>query len=113
MSSPQTPVHSRNTSNNIDLSYGTPDNYSLHRRNSSQPPSPMGPRFNHLDSMNILSSGGAAPSNGLGNLADELADAWDEDEGEELVDEIAAEEDQLRRDARGVEERSKDMEYDE
>lgn len=32
--------------------------------------------------MGILSSGGPAPSNGLGNLADELADAWDDDEGD-------------------------------
>lgn len=31
----------------------------------------------------MFSSGGpSGPSNGLGNLADELADAWDEDEGE-------------------------------
>jgi len=32
----------------------------------------------------VFSSGGPAPaSNGLGNLADELADAWEEDEDEE------------------------------
>jgi hypothetical protein len=29
------------------------------------------------------SGGGAAPSNGLGNLADELADAWDDEEGDD------------------------------
>lgn len=33
--------------------------------------------------LDVFSSGGATPAgNGLGNLADELADAWDEDEGE-------------------------------
>lgn len=32
------------------------------------------------------SSGGAAPSNGLGSLADELADAWGEDEDDEEPD---------------------------
>lgn len=32
--------------------------------------------------MGILSSGGVPPSNGLGNLADELADAWDDEEGD-------------------------------
>lgn len=82
MSSPQTPVHSRHTS---DLSFNSPlayESYSHHRRNSSQPTSPNGPRFNRADSMGILSSGGAPP-NGLGNLADELADAWDDEEGEE------------------------------
>lgn len=32
----------------------------------------------------MFSSGGAAPANGLGNLADELADAWgDDEEGED------------------------------
>jgi hypothetical protein len=32
----------------------------------------------------VFSSGGAAPANGLGNLADELADAWgDDEEGED------------------------------
>jgi hypothetical protein len=39
----------------------------------------------HSDSIGIdvFSSGGqGAPSNGLGNLADELADAWDDEEGE-------------------------------
>jgi len=33
--------------------------------------------------MDVFSSGGAVPSNGLGNLADELADAWDDEEGED------------------------------
>jgi hypothetical protein len=34
--------------------------------------------------VDVFSSGGpTAPSNGLGNLADELADAWDDEEGDE------------------------------
>lgn len=36
--------------------------------------------------MDPFGSGGAAPSNGLGSLADELADAWGEDEDEEEPD---------------------------
>jgi hypothetical protein len=36
--------------------------------------------------MDPFSSGGAAPSNGLGSLADELADAWGEDEDDEEPD---------------------------
>ena len=37
----------------------------------------------------------------------------DEDEGEEPVDETALEEEELRRDARGVDERERDMEDEE
>lgn len=46
--------------------------------------------MNRSDSVgiDIFSSGGQSQSNGLGNLADELADAWDEDEGEAEDDEL-------------------------
>ncbi|KAF4631628.1 hypothetical protein G7Y89_g6511 [Cudoniella acicularis] len=86
-SSPRTPRHSRNPSG-IDLSFATPLSYNESPRRHSKaslhtPTTPNRHSLNRSDSINIdvFSSGGAAPaSNGLGNLADELADAWDEDE---------------------------------
>ena len=79
-SSPRTPGHSRHPSN-IDLSYAThsrrQSKNSLHSPTTPIHPSPFG--------VDIFSSGGAT-SNGLGNLADELADGWDEDELEEEAD---------------------------
>jgi hypothetical protein len=91
MSSPQTPRHKRNASNSIDLSFATPLSYNNHaspRRNSrasiNSPTTPSNRHsLNHSSSIGIdvFSSGGPTPAgNGLGNLADELADAWDEDE---------------------------------
>jgi hypothetical protein len=95
MASPQTPRHSRHVSN-IDLSFATPLSYnndSSPRRHSKAsvhtPTSPSVHRssISRTDFMgtDVFSSGGpAAASNGLGNLADELADAWgDEEEDEE------------------------------
>jgi hypothetical protein len=89
--SPQTPKHNRKRSN-IDLSFASPLSYgndSNPRRNSKV--SVHSPTTSNRNSLNRTDSIGldaynmgasAAPSNGLGNLADELADAWDEDEGE-------------------------------
>lgn len=90
-SSPRTPRHSRHPSN-IDLSFASPyENESSPRRHSKisvHSPSSPNPRhsFGRSDSIGndvFGGGGGATPSNGLGNLADELADAWDEEEGEE------------------------------
>ena len=87
--SPRTPRHSRHPSN-IDLSFATPLSYNDSPRRHSKtsinsPTTPQRNSLQRLDSIGIdvFSSGGAAPSNGLGNLADELADAWDEEEGED------------------------------
>jgi hypothetical protein len=91
-SSPKTPRHSRHPSN-IDLSFASPQSYSesprRHSKTSIQSPTtPNRHSLQRSDSIGIdvFSSGGPAPpSNGLGNLADELADAWgdEEEEGEE------------------------------
>jgi hypothetical protein len=90
---PRTPTHSRHPSN-IDLSYATnysntnsPRRYSKTSIHSPSPTTPLRHSMNG-DSMGIdvFSSGGAPPANGLGNLADELADAWDEDEADEEPD---------------------------
>ncbi|TAQ85729.1 hypothetical protein B7494_g5955 [Chlorociboria aeruginascens] len=91
--SPQTPRHSRVPSN-IDISYVTTSyaepsprrlsKTSIHSIHS--PTTPNRHSYNRTDSMSadmFSSGGGQAASNGLGNLADELADAWDEDEGED------------------------------
>lgn len=93
--SPRTPRHSRHPSN-IDLSFATPLSYGNDSRRHSKASinTPTSPNNRHSltrsDSIGIdvFSSGGpVAASNGLGNLADELADAWDEDEeGDEEPD---------------------------
>ncbi|TVY53819.1 hypothetical protein LSUE1_G009364, partial [Lachnellula suecica] len=96
--SPRTPRHSRQLSN-IDLSFATPLSYGndaspRHHSRKTSLQTPTSPSNRHSlarsDSIGIdvfSSGGGAAPAgNGLGNLADELADMWgdeDEDEGEE------------------------------
>ena len=93
-SSPQTPRHSRHSSRN-DLSFTTPlanGNGSDSRRHSKSslysPTSPKRQSFHRTDSSGLdpFGSGGGAASNGLGSLADELADAWGEDEDEEEPD---------------------------
>ncbi|KAL4788727.1 hypothetical protein BJX76DRAFT_315517 [Aspergillus varians] len=99
-SSPPPPLrlshrHSRSRSSNIDMdpmspATYAPNGYSLASPISprlSGPPSPVYPRQHDAQSMNgsVRMSGdfGAAAEagGGLGNLADELADAWEEDEG--------------------------------
>ena len=94
-SSPRTPKHSRHPSA-INMSLASPLTYnadSSPRRNSKasihSPTTPNRHSFqrSHSVDVDVFSSGGpTALSNGLGNLADELADAWDE-EGEEGEDE--------------------------
>jgi hypothetical protein len=90
-SSPKTPRHSRHPSH-IDLSFASPQSYNGSPRRHSKtsihtPTTPHRHSLQRSDSIGIdvFSSGGPAPSsNGLGNLADELADAWgDEEEGDE------------------------------
>lgn len=91
-SSPRTPKHSRHPSG-IDLSFATPLSYDSARRHSKasiqSPTTPNRHSIIRSDSIgqDVFSGGGpGAASNGLGNLADELADAWgeegDEDEGD-------------------------------
>ena len=88
--SPRTPKHSRHPSN-IDLSFATPLSYNESPRRHSKsslftPTTPNRHSLQHSDPTGIdgFNSGGPAEaSNGLGNLADELADAWDDDEGED------------------------------
>lgn len=92
MQSPRTPRHSRHPSG-IDLSFATPLSYtdSSRRYSKTSIQSPTTPNRHSIirsDSIgqDVFSSGGAvATSNGLGNLADELADMWGE-EGEEDED---------------------------
>lgn len=93
-SSPKTPRHSRRTSKN-DLSFATPltnGNGSDSRRHSKSslysPTTPKRQSFHRSGSsgQDPFGSSGAAPSNGLGSLADELADAWGEDEDDEEPD---------------------------
>ncbi|KFY62399.1 hypothetical protein V497_02391 [Pseudogymnoascus sp. VKM F-4516 (FW-969)] len=91
-STPHTPTHSRRPSAlSISISPApSPRRQSVasHRSKnsiSSQTPTSPGSRLLRSDSLNdVAFSPGAPASNGLGNLADELADAWasDEDEGE-------------------------------
>jgi hypothetical protein len=87
-SSPRTPTHSRHTSS---LSFNTPGYgaESSPRRNSKasihSPSTPHRQSFHRSDSISVdvFNSGTPGPSNGLGNLADELADAWDDDEADD------------------------------
>ncbi|CZT51311.1 uncharacterized protein RSE6_12438 [Rhynchosporium secalis] len=87
---PRTPQHSRGPSA-IDLSFATPLSYSESPRRLSKsslhtPTTPNRHSLHRSDSagVDVFSSGGpGAQSNGLGNLADELADAWQEGEEEE------------------------------
>ncbi|PMD34120.1 hypothetical protein L207DRAFT_497415 [Hyaloscypha variabilis F] len=91
-SSPKTPRHSRHPSN-IDLSFASPLSYneSPRRHSKTSIHTPTTPKRNSLQrsdsiGIDVFSSGGPAPaSNGLGNLADELADAWgdEEEDGED------------------------------
>ena len=91
--SPRTPQHSRGPSA-IDLSFATPLSYNESPRRHSKgslttPTTPNRHILDRSDSIgaDVFSSGGpAAQSNGLGNLADELADAWEEGEEEEDED---------------------------
>ncbi|KAK2017901.1 hypothetical protein LZ32DRAFT_422899 [Colletotrichum eremochloae] len=87
---PQTPGHSRNPSS-VDASYqynsvsSSPQRRRTSRSSANDPATPLRSSFNTQDPLDIsYASGGMNDGNGLGNLADELADAFsdsgDEDE---------------------------------
>ncbi|KAL4808678.1 hypothetical protein BDV18DRAFT_132894 [Aspergillus unguis] len=102
-SSPPSPLklshrHSRSRSSNMDMDPTSPatyaqNGYSFRSPRSprsprlSEPPSPVTPRQQYAQSANgsarMSGDFGAAVESGggLGNLADELADAWEEEEG--------------------------------
>ncbi|KAF5692695.1 WD domain-containing protein [Fusarium globosum] len=75
-SSPHTPRHSRNSSA-FDSFAGSPQARRLSKSSVQEPSTPFRNSFNHQDASDL---GG----NGMGNLADELADAFSDsgDEGE-------------------------------
>lgn len=86
-SSPHTPQHSRQSST-IDSAQGSPQARRYSKSSVLEPCS-----LNHQDplDLHILRSGSAATGSGMGNLADELADAFsesgeDEEEGDEDED---------------------------
>lgn len=122
--SPRTPRHSRDPSA-ADLSFATPllfNNDTPRRHSKGSINTPASPQMNDFARSNsggvdVFSSGGpAAVSNGLGNLADELADAWGdgEEEDEEYepdmnFQEAGGEEDEPTRDS-GVDVRSSPVE---
>ncbi len=78
--SPQTPRHSRNPSSvDVSLQNSSPGSASPNVRRASKssfqdPLTPLRSSMNESD-LNLLSSEGMGQDNGLGNLADELADA--------------------------------------
>lgn len=88
-SSPRTPRHSRHPSSldftNSYNSAGSSPQQERRQSRSSLQDAPSTPTLNHRQSgldINIFSSGGVPPAggNGLGNLADELADAFSDGE---------------------------------
>ena len=118
-STPHTPTHSRRPSAALSISISPApspqrrQSIASHRSKnsiSSQTPTSPGSRLLRSDSLNDTFSPSAPASNGLGNLADELADAWasDEDEAEpdmnfasigaELADASAGSEDEANSD---------------
>ncbi|CCU82494.1 hypothetical protein BGHDH14_bghG006435000001001 [Blumeria hordei DH14] len=83
MSSP-TPKHSRQSSNIDSLAFSPARTHS--RTSNYSPITPSRPSAHGVDAfgLEIFGSGGLhSSSTGLGNLADELADAWDEEECED------------------------------
>jgi hypothetical protein len=82
-SSPRSPTHSRHPSN-IDISFTTP--YSSRRQSKTSvytPTTPIHFSLTRSDSIGIdIIGNGEESGSGLGNLADELADVWDDDEAE-------------------------------
>jgi hypothetical protein len=101
-SPPQSPSHRPTSSHrrhpsSLDMSYNTPSRrQSLNRRSSGY--SPVTPRssheFEHGSPAHNFDGGG--DSNGLGNLADELGEVWDDDEeagDDEFGDELEAPQD--------------------
>lgn len=81
--SPTTPRHSRHSSV-IDSVNGSPQDRRQSRSSAQDPSTPYANGLTRQDSLDLsgLNSGSAAIGNGIGNLADELADAFS-DSGEE------------------------------
>ncbi|KAJ3499137.1 hypothetical protein NLG97_g553 [Lecanicillium saksenae] len=81
--SPQTPQHSRQSSV-ADPNNASPNARRHSKSSISDVTTPFRNSLTHQDTldMSILASGGGQASNGMGNLADELADAFS-DSGEE------------------------------
>lgn len=88
-SSPRTPRHSRHPSS---ISVSSPSHYDHSERRNSQasqssfqyPTTPNRHSIARSDSIGNDAFSPVGASNGVGNLADELADAWDDDEEEEV-----------------------------
>ncbi|KAI5458381.1 hypothetical protein BGZ63DRAFT_362263 [Mariannaea sp. PMI_226] len=82
--SPQTPGHSRNSSA-FDSFAGSPQDRRMSKSSIQDPSTPFRNSFNQGDILDMSGLGGAGtdPGNGLGNLADELADAFS-DSGEDI-----------------------------
>ncbi|KKA27876.1 hypothetical protein TD95_004140 [Thielaviopsis punctulata] len=82
---PQTPIHSRHAS----ITQGSPFASPTHRSSLQDPSTPSRSSFVPQDSYDISDIGGTGMggASGLGNLADELADAFDESGDEEYYEE--------------------------
>ncbi|MBE3043907.1 hypothetical protein IMZ48_15300 [Candidatus Bathyarchaeota archaeon] len=82
--SPHTPSHSRNHS----LAGSSPASSPNARRRSSllEPLTPLRNSFNQQDALDMGDFGGGGAQSGLGNLADELADAFSESGEEDEYD---------------------------
>jgi len=85
-SSPNTPRHSRQSTMDFQTSSMTssPQNRRQSKSSLHEPTTPLRQAFNNGDGLDVFSSGGGGGlgSGGLGNLADELADALSDDEYE-------------------------------
>jgi hypothetical protein len=102
-SPPQSPTHRPTSSHrrhpsSLDMSYNTPSRrQSLNRRSSGY--SPVTPRSSHeFEHGSPAQHFDGGDSNGLGNLADELGEIWDDDEevaDEEFGDELEAPQDEF------------------
>ncbi|KAL6233000.1 hypothetical protein BDW75DRAFT_216346 [Aspergillus navahoensis] len=90
-SSPPSPLrlshrHTRSRSSNAEMDPMSPTDYTQNGYSLNSPRSPASPRPHYMQSMNgsgrMSGDFGAATeaSGGLGNLADELADAWEDEE---------------------------------
>lgn len=86
-SSPYTPRHSRNSSA-IDSFSGSPRSRRFSKSSLQDPSSPYRNSLSQADvlELNGLTNGGVAGGSGMGNLADELADAFSESGNEEDYD---------------------------
>ena len=90
-SSPRTPRHSRHSSVADSLSQ-SPNARRQSKSSINDVSTPFRNSLTHQDTldMSIIGSGGVRPNNGMGNLADELADAFSDsgDEDESRLDDL-------------------------